>query len=184
MARKSIVELEADLLTAFPDNISGAITPQVVRTYFANLLNAIRPAYGVLQKTAQQTVTLGLAAQQIQYTTDTDSDPSQTTSTAATGVIARSERGTSTLNFTMDIDAATNKFITFTLYKDGVATAWRITANGAGAGKPVGVALTAIDYADPSADYDVRATADVDGTSVTLSNGAFLVSVDPVNSYT
>ena len=149
-----------------------------------DFLHAIAPAYGVCQKTAPQTVSLGPTPTAIAYTTATSSDINQLTASAPLGSIGRLERGTSTINFTMDIECATNRFVTATLFKNGAATAWRITANGAGTGKPVGMAMTAVDYADPAAEYDVRLACDVAATSTVISNGALIVSVDPVNSYT
>jgi len=64
-----------------------------------------------------------------------------------------------------------------------VATSWRITGVGAGTGNPVGVAMTAVDYADPAAYYEIFATAEAANTNTVISNGAFILSVDPVNSY-
>ena len=61
---------------------------------------------------------------------------------------------------------------------------WRITGNGGGAGNPVSVSLSGIDYADPAAVYSVEATCETNGTVVTLSNMAFVVSIIPVRSYT
>jgi hypothetical protein len=184
MPRKSIVELTAQAIASFPDNVTGLITPALLRTMFEDFLKAIAPAYGICQKTAPQTVNLGLTPTAIAYTTAQSSDINQLLASAALGEIERLERGTSTINFTMDIECATNRFITATLFKDGVATPWRITANGAGTGNPVGMALTAIDYADPAATYDVRLSAETAGVSTVINNGAFLLSVDPVNSYT
>lgn len=184
MPRKSISELTAQAIASFPDNVTGLITPALLRTMFEDFLKAIAPAYGVCQKTAPQTVNLGLTPVAIVYTTATSSDINQLTASAATGKISRMERGTSTINFTMDIECASNRFITATLFKNGVATLWRITTNGAGTGNPVGMALTAIDYADPQAEYEVRLSAEQEGVSTVISNGAFLLSVDPVNSYT
>ena len=183
MPRKSIVELEAQATTNLPDNTSGAISPADVRQLFIDFLNAIRPAYGILQKTTPQTISLGLTPVAFPYTTQTDSDPNQTNSSPANGQITRLARGTSTINFTMDIECATNRFITATLFKNGVATAWRITCNGAGTGNPVGMSLTAVDYADPAAVYEIRLAAETANTSTILSSGALILSVDPVNSY-
>lgn len=184
MPRKSMVELEAEATTNLPDNTSGAISAADVRQMFLDFINAIRPAYGVLQKTAPQTVNLGTTDVSFVYTTATSSDINQLTASAATGKISRTERGTSSINFTMDIECATNRFITFTLYKNGAATPWRMTVNGAGTGKPTAVSMTAIDYADPAAEYEVRAMADTAATSTILSNGSLILGVDPVNSYT
>ena len=184
MPRKSIVELTEQAIASFPDNNVGSITPALLRTMIEDFLHAIAPAYGVCQKTAPQTVNLGLTPTPIAYTTATSSDINQLTASAPLGTITRSERGTCTINFTMDIECQTNRFITATLFKNGVATPWRITVNGAGAGNPVGIALTGVDYADPAAEYDVRMSAETAATSTLINNGALILSVDAVNSYT
>lgn len=184
MPRKSIVELTAQSLSSFPDNNTGAITPALLRTMFEDFLHAIAPAYGVCQKTAPQTVSLGTTPLAIAYTTASSSDINQLTASAPLGKISRAERGTSTINFTMDIECAANRFISATLFKNGVATPWRTSMNGAGTGNPVSMAITAIDYADPQAEYEVRMSAEQANVSTILSNGALLLSVDPVNSYT
>jgi hypothetical protein len=184
MPRKSIVELIAQAQSSFPDNTTGAITPALLRGMFEDFLHAIAPAYGYLLKSAPQTVNLGLTPIAIAYTTAQSSDINQLTASAATGKISRYERGTSTINFTMDIECAANRFITAALFKNGVATPWAITVNGAGAGNPVGMALTAVDYADPAAEYEIRLSAETAGVSTTINNGGLIISVDPVNSYT
>ena len=183
MTRPSIVELSAAVDTAFPDNTSGLITPAILRAFLHDFLNAVRPAYGIVTLPASNIQTLGLTPQVIVFTEASDSSAAETVSTAATGSVARTAKGTSTINFSMDIEAANGRFVTFTIYKNGAPTLWRITGNGGGAGNPVSVALTAIDYADPAATYQIFATAEIDGVSTTLSNGALLVSADPVNSY-
>ena len=127
MPRKSITELIAQAAASFPDNATGAITPALLRAFCEDFLHAIAPAYGVCQKTAPQTVNLGLTPVAIAYTTATSSDINQLLASAPLGKIERLERGTSTINFTMDIECATNRFITATLFKNGVATPWRIT---------------------------------------------------------
>ena len=114
----------------------------------------------------------------------TDSNPAQTTSNATTNTIARAERGASTINSTSDFEAAVNRFVTFTLNKNGVPTPWRVKANGGGAGNPIGVAMTAVDYADPAATYTITMTAEIAGVSVVTSNAALIVQVEPVTSYT
>jgi len=184
MPRKSIVELIAQAQASFPDNITGAITPALLRGMIEDFLHAIAPAYGVCQKTAPQTVNLGPTPTAIAYTTATSSDINQLTASAPLGTITRSERGTSTINFTMDIECATNRFVTATLFKNGAATPWQISMTGAGSSKPVGISLTAVNYADPAAEYEVRLSCDTAATSTVISNGAFILGVDPVNSYT
>lgn len=180
--RKSMVELEADLQVAFPDNEEGLITPSHIRNYFLSLINAIRPCYGSLRQISDRVVTAGLTPVKMLWESKYDSTD-QTTSNFSTGEVARTERGTSTINFNTDFESQAGRFVTFTLYKNGAPTDWRVTGNGAGAGNPVAVALTAIDYADPAATYSIYITAETAGTSVTLRSAALLVGVDPVNSF-
>jgi len=184
MPRKSINELLAQAQSSFPDNTTRDITPEKLRTFCEDFLNAISPAYGVLQKPNPSSVLYGLTPIVMIFETRTDSDPSQTTSSAAQGTITRSERGTSTINFTADLEAANGRFVSFTLYKNGVATPWRTTGNGAGTGNPVGVALTAVDYADPPAVYDIRVSAEINNVNVVVSNAALVLQLEPVRSFT
>ena len=182
--RKSFVELRAEIAAAFPDNTAGAITPAAMRTYLLDALNAIQPAYGTLARSAAAPIVANITPPvKVTWQIAADSDATQTTSNFSAGSIARAERGTSAINFTTDFEASNGRFITFTLFKDGVATPWRITGNGAGAGNPVAVALTAIDYADPAATYDVRMTAEVAATTVTISDSAMILEIVPVNTF-
>jgi hypothetical protein len=185
MARKSINELIAQATADFPDNVTGLITPAKLRQFCLDFLNAITPAYGILRiATGTTSQTFGLTPALMVFTSAQDSDPSQTISAIPASTVTRSERGTATINFTTDIEAQNGRFITFTLYKSGVPTPWRVTANGAGAGNPVAVALTAIDYADPAAVYSILATAEIAGVVTTLSDAALIVAIDPVRSFT
>lgn len=184
MPRKSIQELIAQATADFPDNVTGLITPAKLRNWAIDFLNAISPAYGHLTQPGPHTQTFGLTPALVVFATAYDSNPAETTSAVPASTITRAEKGTSTIQFSADLETNNGRFITFTIYKNGVATPWRITGNGGGAGNPVAVALTAVDYADPAAVYSVEGTAEVNGTSVTLSNMILLVGVDPVNNYT
>ena len=184
MSRKSINELIAQATAAFADNVTGNITPAALRNFCLDFLNAISPAYGYLSLVGPQNQTFGLTPVIVDFTGAYDSNPAETTSSVAANTVTRAERGTSTINFSMDMECQANRFVTFTLYKDGAPTTWRMTGNGGGAGNPVSVAMTAIDYADPAAVYSIEATCETNGTVVTLSNGALLVGVDPVRSFT
>jgi len=183
-ARKSIVELEAQADATIEDNTTGAISPADVRAMFKDFLNAIRPAYGVIKQTGNPTQNLGLTPTKMLWNNASDSDINQTISSAANGSITRTERGTSTINVTLDVECASGRFITATLYKNGVATPWRITTVGAGNGNPVGMAMTAVDYADPEAYYEIFLSAEANNTATIVSNASMILSVDPVNSYT
>jgi len=185
MPRPSFAELRAQIAATFPDNTAGAITPAAVRTYLTNALAAIQPGYGKLvRQTLAATIVANVSpAVKVTWEAAGDSDPTQTTSNFTNGNIVRTERGTSRITFTADLEAANGRFVTFALFKNGVATPWRITGNGGGVGNPIGVSLAAIDYADPAATYDIRMTAELANTSVTLTNMVMLVEVVPVNTY-
>jgi hypothetical protein len=183
--RKSIQELIAQATADFPDNVIGLITPAKLRQWAIDFLNSISPAYGYLTLTGPLTQTFGLTPALVVMQAAFNSDPSQTTAAVPASTVTKVERGNVTINFTMDMETNNGRFITFTIYKDGAATPWRVTGNGGGAGNPVSVALTAVDYAaDPNTVYDIRATAEVAGTSVTMSNGGFVLQVEPVRSFT
>lgn len=184
MARKSINELIAQATADIPDNVTGLVSPADVRNLIIDFLNAIAPAYGVLGLAGPTNQTLNIAPALMVFDTAQDSNPAQTTTSVPASTVARSERGTSTINFTVDFECQTGRFVTFTLFKDGVATLWRVTGNGSGNGNPVAVALTAVDYAATAAIYSIRASCEVNGTVVTLSNASMILAVDPVNSFT
>lgn len=184
MARKSFNELIAQATADFPDNVTGLITPAALRQFCLDFLTAIAPAYGHLTATGPLSQTFGLTAALVVFSQAFDSDPAQTTSNAAAGSIARSERGTSTIDFTVDVSCANNVSVTFTINKNGTPTPWKVTATGRGASNPVSVALTAIDYSDPAATYTVTAVAENAGTACTLGQMLFIVGIDPVKSYT
>lgn len=185
MPRKSIVELIAQATADFPDNTTGLITAAKLRGWAIDFLNSISPAYGYLTITGPLSQTFGLTPALVVFQAAFNSDPSQTTAAVPASTVTKVERGNVTINFTMDMEAANGRFISFTLFKNGVATGWKTTGNGGGIGNPVGVSLTAVDYSStPGAVYDVRGTAEVAGTAVTLSNGGFVVQVDPVRDFT
>ena len=181
--RKSIVELETQADSTIEDNTTGAISPADVRAMFKDFLNAIRPAYGILQQTGNPNQNLGLTPVKMLWNNAQDSDINQTNSSAANGSISRLERGTSTITVSVDVECQSGRFITATIYKNGVATPWRVTTTGAGSGNPVGMSVTMIDYADPEAYYEVFLSAETANTNTIVSNGACVLRIDPVNSY-
>ena len=182
--RKSTQELLAEIATQLPDNSIGAITPAVLRGVLNDIVMAFQPAYGYLQQSSGVVLTLGTTPTQVPFNTPFTSDATQIGATGGvTANLAPVNAGATAFQFSGDIEASNGRFITFTLYKNDVPTTWRVTGNGAGAGNPIAVAFSAIDYADPAAVYSLWASAEVAGTSVTFSNAAFLASVEPVNSY-
>ena len=185
MARKSINELIAQANADFPDNATGLITPAKLRQFCVDFLNTMSPTYGYLTAAGpvSQTINTTWALLAV-FDTAYDSDPSQTTANATTDTITRAEKGSSTFQFSIDFACANNVSMHFALYKNGTITSWRISGVGRGAGNPVSVALTAVDYADPAASYQIWASAENAGTAGTFSAAAFLLSVEPVKSFT
>lgn len=181
--RKSVSDLIAQANSSFPDNAIGAITPALLRGWLLDMLDTFRPAYALMSVTGtvQQ---LGTTPSIVVMATALDSRPSETTTAIPASTITRAFRGTSKINVDCDIEAPNGRFITFTLYKNGVALQGDVTVNGGGAGNPVAGSFTWADYADPAGVYDIRATCETDATNVTFNNVSVLLSVEPVNSYT
>lgn len=182
--RKSINELIAQATAAFADNVTGNITPAALRNFCLDFLNAITPAYGLLRRSTSNTQTVGTTDALVVFNVAQDSDPAQTTSAVPASTITRAEKGSTEININIDVECATNREVTLTLYKDGAATPFRVTTSGRGAGSPVGVGMVAFDYSDPPAVFDLRAKTDAAGTSVIFNNGVMLLSVLPVRSFT
>jgi hypothetical protein len=183
MARKSFVQLEADLLTSFPDNITGLITPQVVRNYFVELLHALRPAYALLSRTTPNIQTLQITDAPVVFETGYVSDVPDFSATPATGVFNRLEAGTTTATFNCSVEGTSGRIVTVTLYKGGVATSWRGSATLQGAGKPVEIAFSSLSYDGSGVAYQLQAKCDTAGTAVTFSSMDVLAQVVPVNAY-
>jgi hypothetical protein len=183
MARKSFVELSNELLTSFPDNITGVITPAILRSYFNDFLQAIRPSYGGLSREAPNVQTLGVADAPLSFETGFVSDVPDYTTIAGTGTITRLEAGTTRLTFTTTMEGTVGRVVTVTLYRNGVATPWRVSGTLQGAGKPVDVVLVAILYLGSQATYQYQVKADTASTATTFSNVDALAETVPVNAY-
>lgn len=184
MARKSFQELAAELPVSFPDNNTELITPAILRGYLDLFLQAIRPSYAVLNRETPNSQTLGVTDVPLIFENATLTDVPDYTAVAATGTITRLERGTTRHTFTSTVEGAVNRLVTVVLYRNGLATPWRISASLQGAGKPVDVSLTAILYTSVAATFQWRVLADTAGTAVTFSNLDALAETVPVNAYT
>jgi hypothetical protein len=186
MARKSMTELLADLGTMFPDNTTGLITPQILRDYFTNYINAIRPAYALLERQLGVTQALTVAPAPVVFTSsDVTSALGEYTATANIGRITHLIPGTVRFTFTADLLPPANqtRTITFTLYKNGVATPWRQSISTSASGVIESVGFTAILYDGGSnVNYDLYVQIDV-ATTFTLSNMVVVAETVPVNAY-
>jgi hypothetical protein len=183
MARKSFVELSNDLLTAFPDNISGLITPAILRAYFQEFLDAIRPAYGLLDLPGPTVQTLQTTYAPLVCTTGQVSAIPDFTVTPATGTVNRVAAGMTRLTASLDIECTQGRVVWVSVYKNGLPTPWIISTVGEGAGKPASVALAALSYDASPVAYQFMVKCDTAGTAVTFSNGIFIAETVPVNAY-
>jgi len=185
MARKSITELLAALLTSFPDQNTKFITPLILRNYFTDFLNAIRPAYALLTRGAGVIQAVTVAPAPLQFTSaDVTAGLGEFTANAATGLVGRNIPGTVRLTFSADLQPTTNatRTVAFTIYQDGVPTSWRQTITTTATGQIESVAFTALLYAAAAANFQIYVSVDTN-QSFTFSDMVWVVEVVPVNSY-
>jgi hypothetical protein len=186
MARKSLLEVTTAAAVAFPDNTAGEITPQILRTWIADLIGAIRPAYCYLSRIGPtaQTPPAGTPAALV-FDSGAVSPVVDYTYVAATGTITRNEKGTCRFTFTADIEptANANNLLTFTLYKNGVATAWKQSVMLTATGVIESVSLAAIEYLNGIGTYQMRISAAA-ATPMNFSNMTFVAETVPVWDYT
>jgi hypothetical protein len=184
MARKSLEEVSADASVAFPDNTSGEITPLVLRNWIGELLMAIRPAYGYLNRVGPTVQALTTAFAALVFDSATLSPVVDYTLSAPTGKITRNEKGTTRLTFSADISptANANNLVTFQVFKNGVATPWTVSVMLTATGVTESVSLVGIEYLNGIADYELKVKAGTAG-NFNMSNLIFVAETVPVWSY-
>ena len=183
MARKTIVELLAEINALFADNTSGAITPAKLRQFQTDFVDTMTPAYGALSIPGPLAATVGIVDQLMVWSATYVAQAPEYTTDPATGKITRAQTITSNrISVNIDVDLAANRELTATLYKNGVPTVWRAKCSGSGSGRPAILSLDAIDYSDVAADYQLYVQTDAAGTNVTYSNGIFVVNAVPVRT--
>ena len=184
MANKTMVELQAEIISLFPDNTIGSITPAQLRQFCSDFVTSMTPAYGALQINTTKVQTFNITpAVTMVWDVELVATPPQYTTDAATGAINRVDGVcTNQITFNVDVGLANGRVIFATLYKNGVATPFRATATGRGAGNPTILSFDAIDYSNVPATYQVFCTTDADTTPVTFTNGVFIARLLPVNT--
>lgn len=184
MANKTMVELQTEITSLFPDNTTGLITPANLRQFCSDFVTSMTPAYGVLQinTTKVQQFNITPATVMVWDIVSTVTAPPYT-GDAATGKITRSDGVcTNQISFNVDVELANGRIVYATLYKNGVATPWRATATGRGAGNPSILSFEAIDYSAVPVDYQVFCNTDANTISVTFTNGVFMARALPVRT--
>lgn len=183
MARKTMVELTAEIATLFADNTSGAITPAKLREFCQDFVDTMTPAYGAISIAGPLAATVGITDQLMVWSTTYVAQNPEFLTDPATGKITRDQAiVTNRISVNIDVEMATNRELTATLYKNGVPTVWRAKCSGSGAGRPAILSLEAIDYSDVAVEYQLYVQADAAGTAVTYSNGIFIVNAVPVRT--
>jgi len=197
MARKSLQDVQSLANTYFADNNSGAITPQLLREWCAAIIGAIRPAYAYLNRIGPTSQTppvgapaalvfdFGTLSPIVDYSTiPVPVDPPTGTPNPQPGQITRLEKGTVRITFTADVapTANANNTVTFTLFKNGVATAWKQSVMLTATGVVESVSLAALEYLNAAATYEIRVSATV-ATAMNFSNLVFLAETVPVWEY-
>jgi hypothetical protein len=187
MARKSLNEVIAALATAFPDNNTKFITPAGLRTFLDDFIKAIRPSYAILTRDAAVTQAVTTVDTPLVFTaSDVTASLGEYTATPATGSITRVDGdGTSMFSFTTDVSSPSNsnRLLTFTLYKDGVASPFRQSQSFNVLGELISISFSAIQFKSTSATYSMRVQSSVNET-FTFSNMVLVAQTVPVNSYT
>jgi hypothetical protein len=185
MARKSFQELLAELTTFFPDNNTKQITAADVRNYFTEFLQAIIPAYAVLERrtgVAQAVTTVD--APLVFTAADTAKANGEMTANAAIGQVSRVDKGTTRFTFTADLLEATNntRTLTFTLYRGAVPTVWAQSVTLTSNALVESVSFDAITTDPTATDYSIRVRSSANET-VTFSNMVLVAEVVPVQAY-
>ena len=183
MARKSVVELDAQADATLPDNITGLITPAAVRNMIKDFLNAFRPQYAAMSLTTP--LPQGLTATYAAFPFETViAVNTEFTAVPATGLVTKIERGSVRVSLNIDFVAPNGTTVSFCIFVDGVASAWVVAATQPGTNDVVSVAMSMLTFSSAlTPTIQVRAKISTPG-SVTLSNGVLVVEAVPVNSYT
>jgi len=181
MARMSLQEVTSSAAALFPDNTTKQITPARMRQFISELIGAIRPAYGYLSRSANVVQALTTTPSPLVMDTGSVSPIVDYTLTPALARIQRNEKGVTNFTFTCDVLGSSNttRQVTFTLFRNGVATAWRQTVTLTTSTITEGVSFPAIEYLNGIAQYQLMVSCDA-AYSVTFSNVVFVAETIPV----
>jgi hypothetical protein len=187
MARKSLDQMLADLLTSFPDQNTKFITPAILRQYLDDLIKAIRPSYAwlfIATPPVPQAVTTA-AAPLVFTSSEISFSQGEYTANPVVGRVTRLDPGTTEFSFTADVSSPSNspRTLTFTLYKNGIPAVFRQSVVFSVAGEVISVTFNAIQYNNVAANYDMYVSSNVNET-FSFSEVVFLARTVPVNNYT
>lgn len=182
MARDSFVQLAAQLLVSFPDNISGAITPAVLRDYFMKVFDTLRPASANINRVTSTLQVVNTVDAPLVFDAGFVSDVPDFVINPASGIITRLAAGSTRLIFNATIEGPNGRTITVTLYKNGIVTNRQASITLTGPGNPIAVSATVIDSDASLVDYQLRVKSNIAGTNANFGNMILYADVLPVNS--
>lgn len=183
MTRKSITDLYNQAIATVEDNTTGNISPADVRQMFLDILDTIRPSYGgtAIDATGvSKAVTTAFSP--FVWETLVDTGSADWNSSAASGSAYRSNGpATTRVTFNADVVAPNNMVVTFTLFKNGVATPWSVSNTSTSSTDVQAMAMGALDYeAGADINYQIQVKGSVNG-NIVISNALFMVENVPVD---
>ena len=183
MTRKTIVELTAEANSSFADNVTGAITPALLRQFCLDFLDTIRPSYGACSLTGPLGKAVTTTYSTFTWQTQIAAQAPDYTVSLASGTIVRSGGPASArVSFSIDVIAPNNTIVTFALFVNGAITPWVASVTSTSATDTISLAFAGINYnASATIDYQIQVKSTASG-NITLSNGVFVVENVPVNT--
>ena len=183
MTRKTVTELYTQATNSFADNVTGAITPALLRAFCLDFLDTIRPSYASITapngtSKAATTVYSSFTWQNIVAAQTPDYSVSLASGTVTRGNGPASAR----IFFSIDAQAPNNVITSFALFVNGVETSWTSSNTSTNSTDVQSYAFSAVTYnADLDIDYQVRIKVNANN-NVVLSNGVLVVENVLVNT--
>ena len=182
MARKDFTALLAQAAATLPDNTTGEISPADVRQMFTDMLDTLRPAYGVLATSlAGITKTVNIAPLSLAWTDIARMDTPEYVISAANGSIGRPGQSCSNrIVCSVDVYGGAGKLVTGTLFNKGTATGYKTSIVCGGPTKPETLLIAGVVTAVTDPLFQIFVNTDTDGVSFTFKDGTFSVENIPM----
>ena len=183
MTRKTVTELYTQAQTSFADNVSGAITPALLRQFCLDFLDTIRPSYAALSLVTETSKAATATYSTFSWQTTLAAQAPDYTVSLASGTVTRAGGPASArIEFSIDAKAANNSIVSFALFVDGVETSWTTSNTSTSATDVQSFAFTAVNYsASLTPTYQIQIKTNAPG-NILLSNGILVVENVPVNT--
>ena len=183
MARKSITELNALIASNLADNVNQSITPAILRSTLAAINEVFTPSQGRIKITTPKIVTLGTAFINIVGDSFESTGLVQYTDGGGLGSIFCDQKALTRVTFVASLSASQGRTISVALYIDGAVTTAVGSCVTQGATEQVSLTASTLLYMPAAANFELRARADTNNTSTTITNGYFLCESQPVLAF-